>query len=187
MHALVSLLLAAQISAPEAMARIEAVQSPNRQGYDPFTLQEILDKYDVPGLSIAVIRDFEIHWAKGLRHPGRRERGAGRERHALPGRVNQQARRGDGGAEGGRGGKALARRRYQQDSEIVEAPGRGLYRRRSGHTESSSEPHFRHGRRVRLSRLPSFGASSDRRADPRRRESFERRRRADGARAFHRA
>ncbi|HEY7698762.1 MAG TPA: hypothetical protein VIE88_10125 [Vicinamibacteria bacterium] len=34
----------AQISASEAMARIEAAQSPNRQGLDPFTLTEILDK-----------------------------------------------------------------------------------------------------------------------------------------------
>jgi CubicO group peptidase (beta-lactamase class C family) len=47
------------------MARVEAVQIPNRQGLDPFTLQEVMDKYHVPGLSIAVVRDFEIHWAKG--------------------------------------------------------------------------------------------------------------------------
>jgi CubicO group peptidase (beta-lactamase class C family) len=65
MHALVSVLLAAQLSAPVAIDRVEAVQSPNREGHDPFTLQEILDKYHVPGVSIAVIRDFEIHWAKG--------------------------------------------------------------------------------------------------------------------------
>jgi CubicO group peptidase (beta-lactamase class C family) len=55
----------AQISAKDAMARVEAVQIPNRQGLDPFTLQEVMDKYHVPGLSIAVVRDFEIHWAKG--------------------------------------------------------------------------------------------------------------------------
>ena len=55
----------AQISVDGAMARVEAAQIPNRQGLDPFTLQEVMDKYHVPGLSIAVIRDFEIHWAKG--------------------------------------------------------------------------------------------------------------------------
>ena len=55
----------AQISVSDAMARIEAAQTPNRQGLDPFTLQEIMDNYHVPGLSIAVIRGFEIHWAKG--------------------------------------------------------------------------------------------------------------------------
>ena len=65
MHALLSLLFAAQISVSDAMSRVEAAQTPNRQGLDPFTLQEVMDKYHVPGLSIAVIRDFEIHWAKG--------------------------------------------------------------------------------------------------------------------------
>jgi CubicO group peptidase (beta-lactamase class C family) len=55
----------AQTSVSEVMARIEAAQTPNRQGLDPFTLQELMDKYHVPGLSIAVIRDFAIHWAKG--------------------------------------------------------------------------------------------------------------------------
>ena len=65
MHALLPVLFAAQISVSDAMARVEAAQTPNRQGLDPFTLQEVLDKYHVPGLSIAVIRDFEIHWAKG--------------------------------------------------------------------------------------------------------------------------
>jgi CubicO group peptidase (beta-lactamase class C family) len=58
-------LLLAQLTASEAVARIEAAQTPNRQGLDPFTLQEVMDKYDVPGVSVAVIRDFEIHWAKG--------------------------------------------------------------------------------------------------------------------------
>jgi len=55
----------AQISVDGAMARVEAAQIPNRQGLDPFTLQEVMDRYHVPGMSIAVIRDFAIHWAKG--------------------------------------------------------------------------------------------------------------------------
>jgi CubicO group peptidase (beta-lactamase class C family) len=55
----------AQISVDGAMARVEAAQIPNRQGLDSFTLQEVMDKYHVPGLSIAVICDFAIHWAKG--------------------------------------------------------------------------------------------------------------------------
>ncbi|NKB68094.1 MAG: serine hydrolase [Candidatus Latescibacteria bacterium] len=45
--------------------RIEKAQSPNRQGHDPFSLQELMERYHVPGVSIAVIRDFAIHWAKG--------------------------------------------------------------------------------------------------------------------------
>lgn len=56
---------AVQISPADAMARVEAAQTPNRGGLDPFTLKELMDKYHVPGLSVAVIRDFEIHWAKG--------------------------------------------------------------------------------------------------------------------------
>jgi CubicO group peptidase (beta-lactamase class C family) len=47
------------------IARIEAAQSPNRQGLDPFTLQQVMAKYHVPGISIAVIKDFRIQWAKG--------------------------------------------------------------------------------------------------------------------------
>jgi len=43
---------------------VEGPQSPNRQGFDPFTLRELMDRFHVPGLSVAVIRDFQIHWAK---------------------------------------------------------------------------------------------------------------------------
>jgi CubicO group peptidase (beta-lactamase class C family) len=47
------------------MARIEAPQSPSRQGFDAFTLQELMQRFHVPGVSVAVIKDFRIHWAKG--------------------------------------------------------------------------------------------------------------------------
>jgi CubicO group peptidase (beta-lactamase class C family) len=46
------------------IARIEAAQTPNRQGLDGFTLAELMQRFHVPGLSIAVIRDFKIHWVK---------------------------------------------------------------------------------------------------------------------------
>jgi CubicO group peptidase (beta-lactamase class C family) len=53
-------------SSPAAMmARIEGAQSPNRQGLDPLTLQQLMERFHVPGAGVAVIRDFEIHWAKG--------------------------------------------------------------------------------------------------------------------------
>jgi CubicO group peptidase (beta-lactamase class C family) len=52
-------------SAAALMARIEAAQSPNRQGLDPLTLQQLMERFHVPGVSVAVIRDFEIHWTKG--------------------------------------------------------------------------------------------------------------------------
>jgi len=46
------------------IARIERPQTPNRQGFDGFTVQELMKRFQVPGLSIAVIKDFKIHWAK---------------------------------------------------------------------------------------------------------------------------
>lgn len=45
-------------------ARIEAAQTPNRQGFDGLTLAQLMEHFHVPGASIAVIRDFKIHWAK---------------------------------------------------------------------------------------------------------------------------
>src|ERR1700733_8821391 len=48
----------------EIIATIERPQSPNRQGTDPLTLEEMMSRYHVPGVSIAVIKDFRIHWAK---------------------------------------------------------------------------------------------------------------------------
>ena len=44
---------------------VEGRQVPNRQGLDGFTLQELMDRLHVPGLSVGVIRDFKIDWAKG--------------------------------------------------------------------------------------------------------------------------
>ena len=50
----------------DAMIRtIERPQQPNHQGLDPYTLEEIMSLAGVPGVSVAVIQDFRIHWAKG--------------------------------------------------------------------------------------------------------------------------
>lgn len=50
--------------AAKQIERIEAPQIPDRQGLDGLTLLEVMDKLHTPGLSIAVIKDFKIHWAK---------------------------------------------------------------------------------------------------------------------------
>jgi CubicO group peptidase (beta-lactamase class C family) len=55
----------AQASIAELQARIEGAQVPNRQGLDPFTLAEIMKRAHVPGVSVAVIKDFAVQWAKG--------------------------------------------------------------------------------------------------------------------------
>jgi CubicO group peptidase (beta-lactamase class C family) len=47
------------------MARIEGPQTPNRQGFDGLTLAQLMEKIRVPGVSVAVVKDFQIHWAKG--------------------------------------------------------------------------------------------------------------------------
>ena len=43
---------------------IESPQVPNRQGLDPFTMAQLMARFRVPAVSVAVIRDFKIHWAK---------------------------------------------------------------------------------------------------------------------------
>jgi CubicO group peptidase (beta-lactamase class C family) len=46
------------------IARIEAPQVPDRQGLDGLTLQQVMERLHTPGMSIAVIKNFKIHWAK---------------------------------------------------------------------------------------------------------------------------
>jgi CubicO group peptidase (beta-lactamase class C family) len=61
-----SAFFAADDTSPAAMmARIEGAQSPDRQGLDRFTLQQLMEQFHVPGVSVAVIKDFTIDWAKG--------------------------------------------------------------------------------------------------------------------------
>lgn len=58
-------LLAAQDGDAAALiARIEAPQVPNRGGYDGLTLRELMERFRLPAVSIAVIKDFRIHWAR---------------------------------------------------------------------------------------------------------------------------
>ena len=59
------LTLANDPSQAEMMARFENPQSPNRQGLDGYTLRQVMERFHVPGVSVAVIQGFEIHWAKG--------------------------------------------------------------------------------------------------------------------------
>ena len=52
-------------SATDFQVRIEGVQHPSRQGLDVLTIEEVMERFGVPGMSVAVIRDFEVHWTKG--------------------------------------------------------------------------------------------------------------------------
>lgn len=51
-------------SPAEIIKIVEGAQHPDRKGLDQYTLAELMDKFGVPGVSIAVIKDFKIHWAK---------------------------------------------------------------------------------------------------------------------------
>jgi CubicO group peptidase (beta-lactamase class C family) len=46
------------------IARIEGPQSPWQGGLDSLSLTQIMERFHVPGMSVAVIEDFKIHWAK---------------------------------------------------------------------------------------------------------------------------
>lgn len=48
----------------EAIARIEGAQTPDRQGADGLTIAQMLVRAGVPGVSIAVIKDFKIAWTR---------------------------------------------------------------------------------------------------------------------------
>ncbi len=47
------------------MARIEGPGSLNGQRFEGLTLAQVMEKVQVPGVSVAVIKDFQVHWAKG--------------------------------------------------------------------------------------------------------------------------
>ena len=61
--------VSAQVAAPPdpaaMQALVEGVQTPSRQGLDVLTLDEVMERFGVPGVSVAVIHDFEVHWARG--------------------------------------------------------------------------------------------------------------------------
>ncbi len=46
------------------IARIENPQSPSRKDLDKLSLPALLKLLNVPGVSVAVVKDFKIHWAK---------------------------------------------------------------------------------------------------------------------------
>jgi len=56
----------AQSRPADYIAVIEGAQgSPGEDGLGELTIDELMERFNVPGVSVAVIKDFEIHWAKG--------------------------------------------------------------------------------------------------------------------------
>lgn len=54
----------AQDDVDSMIARIEAPQSPQSENFSSLSLQALMERLHVPGVSIAVVKDFKIHWAK---------------------------------------------------------------------------------------------------------------------------
>ena len=57
----------AQEPAAAQIARVEGAQTPNRQGFDPYTIPEMMKRFHTPGVSIAVVRDFNLHFSQVVR------------------------------------------------------------------------------------------------------------------------
>ncbi len=55
--------VAAQTADP-LLTQVESAQVPNQGGYDGDTMDQLLAHFHVPGVSVAVIQDFRISWAK---------------------------------------------------------------------------------------------------------------------------
>jgi CubicO group peptidase (beta-lactamase class C family) len=56
--------LSAQSDAATMMTRVEGAQTGQRE-LDALTLAGVMQRFKVPGMSVAVIKDSAIHWAKG--------------------------------------------------------------------------------------------------------------------------
>src|SRR5215475_12152935 len=50
---------------PAEMVKIVEGLQATRAGYDSRPLRELMESLHVPGVSVAVIKDFKIDWAKG--------------------------------------------------------------------------------------------------------------------------
>ncbi|PHX96007.1 MAG: serine hydrolase [Gemmatimonadetes bacterium] len=59
-----SLPLHAQLDPKSVIARIEGPQVPDRGGLDGLSIPQLMQRLSVPGVSIAVIKDFRVEWVK---------------------------------------------------------------------------------------------------------------------------
>jgi len=54
-----------QASPESFIETIEGVQESTEGDLDHLTLEGLMEEFGIPGVSIAVIKDYEVHWAKG--------------------------------------------------------------------------------------------------------------------------
>ena len=94
---------------------------------DPSVVQPLMKQFNVPGVSIAVIKDFKIAGDLRLRRRRCRDRRAGDGRDDVSGGVDQQAGGGDGVAEGGAERTVHARPGHQHHPQVMEGSGRAVH------------------------------------------------------------
>jgi CubicO group peptidase (beta-lactamase class C family) len=51
-------------SVAEYQSVVEGPQHPDRNGLDALTIEQLMQRLHVPGVAVAVIKDFQIHWSK---------------------------------------------------------------------------------------------------------------------------
>ncbi|HEY5757562.1 MAG TPA: serine hydrolase domain-containing protein [Steroidobacter sp.] len=51
-------------SVAEYQTAVEGPQHPDRNGLDALTIEQLMQRLHVPGVAVAVIKDFQIHWSK---------------------------------------------------------------------------------------------------------------------------
>ncbi len=123
-------------------------------------LLERMRSYHVPGLSIAVIDNYRVVFAKGY---GVAEFGgsqAGRQHHALPRRLDQQTGIRERLSPASRGSQDSARRRRQLAAQVVASSGQPLYRTREGDAPPAAHT-LRRSHRLGIPRLRTRRARSD--------------------------
>ena len=151
-----------------ATAYVVHAQAPSG-GLEPAAVQELLTKFNVPGVSIAVIKDFKIEWARGYGIADV-ETGA----PVTPDTMFQAASISKPVAAMV-SLRAVQDRRFTLDQDINtilkswKLPGRPLTKEQSRHAAHADEPHIGHGRRIRLSRLRAGHAAANAPADAGRR------------------
>ena len=132
-------------------------------------IDELLKQFNVPGVSVAVIKDFTIEWAQGY-GVADVETGAPVTTDTMFQAASISKTVAAMASMKSRSERHVhARSGRQHDPEVVEAAGRRVHERRARHAAQPDESHLRHGRRLRISRLRAGRATADGAADPRRR------------------
>ena len=120
---------------------------------DPSVVQALMKQFNVPGVSIAVIKDFKIEWARGY--------GVADVETGAPVTADTmfQAASISKPVAAMASMKAVQDGRFTLDQDVNtilkswKLPGGELHEGAAGHAAQPDEPHVRHRRRLRVSRL----------------------------------